>query len=110
MIDLSHLIRTAIGRLYKVLPTALVAAAMRPSMTRSDLVARIDSLLDTLRATGANVAIQSGKEAVEMAAEPFEARGVLVIEHGRFRVRERHVLRYYARSIEHLLTPGGSTH
>jgi glycerol-3-phosphate O-acyltransferase len=110
MIDLSHLIRTAIGRLYKVLPTALVAAAMRPSMTRSDLVARIDSLLDTLRATGANVAIQSGKEAVEMAAEPFEARGVLVIEAGRFRVRERHVLRYYARSIEHLLTPGGSTH
>ena len=98
MIELSHLMRAAVGRLYKVLPTALVAAAMRPSMTRSDLIARIDSLLDTLRATGANVAIQSGQEAVEMAAEPFEARGVLVVEQGRFRVRERHVLRYYARS------------
>jgi glycerol-3-phosphate O-acyltransferase len=110
LLDLTHLVRAAIGRLYKVLPTALVAAAMRPSMMRSDLEARIDSFLDTLRATGANVAITSGKEAVEMAAEPFEARGVLVIEQGRFRVRERNVLRYYARSIEHLLTPGGSTH
>jgi glycerol-3-phosphate O-acyltransferase len=110
MIELSHHIRAAVGRLYKVLPTALVASAMRPSMTRSDLVARIDSILDTLRATGANVAVHSGQEAVEMAAQPFEARGVLVIEHGRFRVRERHVLRYYARSIQHLLTPGGSTH
>jgi glycerol-3-phosphate O-acyltransferase len=110
MIELSQLIRAAVGRLYKVLPTALVASAMRPSMTRTDLVARIDSLLDTLRATGANVAVRSGQEAVEMAAEPFEARGVLVVEHGRFRVRERHVLRYYARSISHLLSPGGSTH
>ena len=109
-VELSHLIRAAVGRLYKVLPTALVASAMRPSMTRSDLVARIDAMLDALRATGANVAVQSGQEAVELAAEPFEARGVLVVEQGRFRVRERHVLRYYARSIEHLLTPGGSTH
>jgi glycerol-3-phosphate O-acyltransferase len=110
LLDLSHLIRTAVGRLHKVLPTALVAAAMRPSMTRRDLVQRIDSMLDTLRATGANVAVRSGEEAVELAAEPFEARGILVIDHGRFRVRERHVLRYYARSIEHLLMPGGSTH
>ncbi len=67
-------------------------------------------MIDTLRATGANVAVQSGKEAVELAAEPFEARGILVVEPGRFRVRERHVLRYYARSISHLLTAGGSTH
>ena len=110
LLDLTHLVRAAIGRLYKVLPTALVAAAMRPSIARADLEMRIDSILDTLRATGANVAVRSGKEAVEMAAEPFEARGILVIEHGRFRVRERNVLRYYARSIEHLLTPGGSTH
>ena len=110
LLDLTHLIRSAIGRLYKVLPTALVATAMRPSMTRADLIARIDSILDTLRATGANVAVKSGKEAVELAAEPFEARGVLVVEDGRFRVRERNVLRYYARTLEHLLTPNGSTH
>jgi glycerol-3-phosphate O-acyltransferase len=110
LLELTHLVRNAIGRLYKVLPTAVLAAAMRPSITRADLIARIDSILDALRATGANLAVESGREAVEMAAEPFEARGILVVEHGRFRVRERNVLRYYGRSIEHLLRPGGSTH
>ena len=110
VLDLSHLVRTAVGRLYKVTPTALVAAAMRPSITRADLVDRVDSILDTLRAIGANLAVTSGREAVDAAAEPFESRGILVIEGGRFRVRERNVLRYYARSIGHLLSPGGSTH
>jgi len=110
ILDLAHLVRTAVGRLYKVLPTALVAAAMRPSITHHDLAARIDSILESLRAVGANVAVVSGEEAIAAAAEPFEARGILVVEDGRFRVRERHVLRYYARSIEHLLTPGGPTH
>jgi glycerol-3-phosphate O-acyltransferase len=110
LLDLSHLVRQAVGRLYKVLPTALVAAAMRPSITRRDLIVRVDSILETLRATGANVAVRSGEEAVEQAAEPFETRGVLVIEHGRFRVRQRNVLRYYARSIEHLIRPAGPTH
>jgi hypothetical protein len=74
------------------------------------LTGRIDSILDTLRATGANLSVKTGEEAVEAAAEPFETRGVLVIERGRFRVRERNVLRYYARTIEHLLGAGGSTH
>jgi glycerol-3-phosphate O-acyltransferase len=110
VLDLSHLVRTAVGRLYKVTPTALVAAAMRPSITRADLVGRVDSILDTLRAIGANLAVTTGREAVDAAAEPFESRGILVLEGGRFRVRERNVLRYYARSIGHLLSPGGSTH
>jgi glycerol-3-phosphate O-acyltransferase len=110
VLDLAHLVRGAVGRLYKVLPTALLAAAMRPSIVRRDLIARVDSLLDTLRALGANVAVTSGAAAVEAAAEPLAARGIIVIEQGRFRVRERNVLRYYARSIEHLLSSGGSTH
>lgn len=110
IMDLARLVRTAVGRLYKVVPTALFASAMRPSITRPDLIARVDSLLDTLRAIGANLAVTSGREAVEAAAGPFEARGIIVTESGRFRVRERNVLRYYARSIEHLLSPGGSTH
>jgi hypothetical protein len=110
VLDLAHLVRQAIGRLYKVLPTALFAAAMRPSITRSDLIGRIDSMLDTLRATGANVAVANGRQAVEEAAEPFAARGIIVVEDSRFRVRERNVLRYYGRSLEHLLTPRGSTH
>lgn len=110
LMDLTHLIRTAVSRQYKVLPTALLAAAMRPSITRANLKERIDALLDTLRASGANVAVRSGEEAIEAAAEPFEARGILVVENGRFRVRERHALRYYARSLDHLISTGGSTH
>ena len=42
--------------------------------------------------------------------EPFQTRGIIVIEGDRFRVRERNVLRYYGRSLQHLLTPDGSTH
>ena len=87
-----------------------MAAAMRPSITRADLVARIDALLDTLRALGANLGVTSGEAAVEAAAEPFEARSIIVQREGRFRVRERNVLRYYARSIQHLLSPAGPTH
>ena len=44
------LMRSEIGRQYKVLPTALLAAAMRPSITRRELAGRIDAMLDTLRA------------------------------------------------------------
>ncbi|HVC19437.1 MAG TPA: 1-acyl-sn-glycerol-3-phosphate acyltransferase [Vicinamibacterales bacterium] len=110
VIRLTRLLRERIGRLYKVLPTALVAAAMRPSITRRDLEARIDALLEGLRATRANVTVASGREAVEQAAEPLEVRGVIVYGRGRFRVRERNVLRYYARTIEHLIVPPGRTH
>jgi glycerol-3-phosphate O-acyltransferase len=110
ILELSRLVRTAIGRLYKVLPTALFAAAMQPSIERRDLIARIDSTLDTLRALGANLGVGSGEEAADAAAEPFAARGIIVIEGSRFRVRQRHVLRYYGRSIQHLLSPDGRTH
>jgi glycerol-3-phosphate O-acyltransferase len=110
VLDLAHAVRKQTGQLYKVLPTALMAAAMRPSITRADLVSRIDALLDTLRAVGANLGVTSGAAAVDAAAEPFDARGIIVRENGRFRVRERQVLRYYARSIQHLLLPGGPTH
>lgn len=107
---LAHRVRDEIGRLYKVLPTAVVAACMRPSITRKELESQIDALLDTLRAVGANLAVDSGREAVATAADPLELRGVIVSEGGRFRVRERHVLRYYASTIQHLLTPSGPTH
>jgi glycerol-3-phosphate O-acyltransferase len=110
VLDLAQLVRRATGRLYKVLPTALFAASMRPSITRQELISRIDSMLDTLRATGANLAVTSGRDAVAAAEEPFQTRGIIVIEGDRFRVRERNVLRYYGRSLQHLLTPDGSTH
>jgi glycerol-3-phosphate O-acyltransferase len=102
---LAHRIRDAIGRLYKVLPTAVVAAAMRPSITRRELESRADALLDALRSAGANMGVASGAQAIDEGAEPLAGRNIIVVERGgRFRVRERTVLRYYARTLQHLLT------
>ena len=103
MVKLTRHIKTEIGRLYKVVPTSLVATAMRPSVERSELEDRIDRLIEMLRVAGANLDVQTGKEAVDAATEPMITRGILVVEEGRYRVRQRAVLRYYARTIEHLL-------
>jgi glycerol-3-phosphate O-acyltransferase len=110
VLDLAHTIMDTVGRLYKVLPTAVVAASMRPSITRKELQQRADALIDTLRGEHANLGVESGAEAIEQAAEPLEARGIIVAERGRFRVRDRNVLRYYARGLDHLLTSHGRTH
>jgi glycerol-3-phosphate O-acyltransferase len=110
VLELTRMVRTRIGGLYKVLPTAVFAAAMRPSITRRDLEGRIDHLIEELAARHANLGVASGRQAIEEAAEPLELRGVVVAERGRFRVRERTVLRYYARTIEHLLVTTGRTH
>ncbi len=102
---LAHQIRDTIGAMHKVLPTAVVAAAMRPSIRRHDLIARADALIETLRAAGANLGVTSGRQAVDEGAEPLAARNIIHVERGgRFRVRERTVLRYYARTLQHLLT------
>jgi hypothetical protein len=92
-----------------VLPTAIFAAAMRPSISRRDLEGRIDRLIEELGARHANLGVTSGRQAIDAAAEPLETRGIVVLERGHFRVRERSVLRYYARTIEHLLVTGGRT-
>ena len=111
VLEFAHEIRDAIGRLMKVVPTMIVAAAMRPSIARADLESRVARLVDTLAAAGGNLAATSPRVIVEEAGRLFEARGIVVEEAGRFRVRERTVLRYYARAIEHLLpTPPGQTH
>jgi glycerol-3-phosphate O-acyltransferase len=110
VVELTRLVRGRIGALYKVLPTAVFAAAMRPSITRRDLEDRIDRLIEELAACHANMGVASGRQAVEEAAESLEARGIIVLERGHFRVRERSVLRYYARTIEHLLVTSGRTH
>ena len=111
VLDLAHQTMREIGRVVKVLPTALVATTLRRSSTRKDLEDRVSALIDTLRAQGANLDVSSGPEAVDAAAEPLEARGIIVVEHDRFRVRHRNVLRYYARSIDHLLaSPSTRTH
>jgi glycerol-3-phosphate O-acyltransferase len=111
VMTLAHAIRDAIGRLYKVLPTAIVAAAMRPSITRRELEARADELIEALRTAGANLGVRDGRHAIEEGAEPLVARNIIFVERGgRFRVRERTVLRYYARTLQHLLTGSRRPH
>jgi len=111
VLDFTHTVMDAIGRLYKVLPTAVVANAMRPSITRRELEDRADAVIDTLRANRANLGVQSGAEAVDAALEPLETRGILVVDRGLVRVRDRNVLRFYARGLDHLLaSPSHRTH
>jgi len=76
---------------------------MRPSTRRKDLVDRVDLLLEALRRVNANLAVENGLEAVEQATEPLVTRGVIVVDGDRYRIRDRHVLRYYARTLNHLL-------
>ena len=109
MVRLKRRVRDEIGRLYKVMPTALVAAAIRPSITRSELEDRIDQLLGILRSAGANLDVETGRQAIDAAAGPLAVRGIIVAEGQRFRVRERVVLRYYARSLDHLLAHRGES-
>jgi len=111
VLDLGHTIMAAIGRLYKVLPTAIIAAAMGPSITRRELTERASALIDTLGSCGANLGVTTGAQAVDSAIEPLEARGIVHVEGGRIRVRDRNALRYYARSLDHLLaSPSRHTH
>jgi glycerol-3-phosphate O-acyltransferase len=110
VLALTRLVRTRMGELYKVLPTAVFAAAMGPSISRHDLESRIDRLIEVLAARRANLGVTSGREAIALAAESLETRGIIVLEGGRFRVRSRGVLRYYARSLDHLLEIPGRTH
>ena len=86
------------------------AAAMRPSIARRELEARVDDLIGELSARRANLGASSGRQAVEAAAALLEGRGIIVQDRGRFRVRQRSVLRYYARTIEHLLPARRVTH
>ena len=110
LVSLTHRVHEAVGLLYKVLPTALVATAMRPQMTRRELAGRIDELIAILAAEGANLAVTTGEEAVEQGLDLLADRAVLVVERERIRVRDRVVLRYYARTIEHLLHRRRTTH
>ena len=110
LVTLTHRIQNDIGLLYKVLPTALVASVCRPRMPLGELRDRIDSVLVQLSALGANLAVHTGAQAVEEGVEQLAGRGVIVVEHDELRVRDRIVLRYYARTLSHLLTPKRAPH
>jgi glycerol-3-phosphate O-acyltransferase len=104
VLDLAHHVRGTIGRLFKVLPTAIVAASMSPSIGRRQLEDRVAAAIDSLREAGANLLLTNPARVVTEGTALLGARNIIVIERGsRFRVRERTVLRYYARSLQHLV-------
>ena len=109
LVMLTRRTRDAIGKAYKVLPTALLAASLRPSTRRQDLEDRIDRQLDALRLVNANLGVESGRDAVDQGTGPLVARGIIVVEGDRYRVRERQVLRYYGRAMNHLLRDRGGS-
>ena len=79
---------------------------MRPSTTRREMDVRADALIEALRQANANLAVGNGRDAVEAGAPLLADRNIIHLERGgRYRVRERTVLRYYARTIQHLLAP-----
>lgn len=110
LITLAYRIQDEIGRLYKVLPTALIAAAMTGSATKAELAARIDGLLARLEARQANLSVSSGRQAVDEGLDLLTERGILTVERQKVRVRDRISLRYYARTLQHLLEPRSSAH
>jgi glycerol-3-phosphate O-acyltransferase len=105
VVTLAQTTRDAIGRLHKVLPTAVVASAVRPSMSEADLRARVADLLGSLREHGANLDATDPGDVVERGVTDLARRGVLVRDRSVLRVRDRSVLRYYARSILHVSAP-----
>jgi hypothetical protein len=78
---------------------------MRPSMTTADVEQRVAAIAERLGAADANLDEREPASIATHGLQVLEQRGVLVRERQVWRVRERLVLRYYARSIAHLLTP-----
>jgi len=105
VLDLAQEVRARIAALHKVLPTALVAAAMRPSSPPGDLKARIAEMVDGLRARRANLDSTDPQAIMEQGTASLIDREAIAIDGGLYRVRDRTLLRYYARSIKHLVEP-----
>ena len=111
LVTLAHRVQDAVGLAYKVLPTALVASVMRPQITRRELGDRLDELVASLAGDGANLSVRTGQEALDDGVAMLAERGILVDGRGRIRVRDRIALRYYARTIQHLVQrPARTTH
>jgi hypothetical protein len=110
VLDLTRHLRDVIGKQYKVLPTAVLAAAMTRSATRAELKGRIDGVLDTLRSVNANLSVHSAEDGAGTRHRAADDAQHHRRREGPLPVRERNVLRYYARSLAHLLSPPSSTH
>jgi glycerol-3-phosphate O-acyltransferase len=105
VLELAQTVRARISALHKVVPTAIVAAAMRPSSPPHELRARIAELVDILRERGANLDATDPQAIMDRGATLLVDRDAMAVDDGRYRVRDRTLLRYYARSIAHLIAP-----
>ncbi len=103
VLELGHHVMERIGKQVKVLPTSLMASALGPAVSDRQLEDRITARLDGLRAAGANLDVTTAAAVIAAAAEPLEARGIIARDDGRFRVRDRGMLRYYGKALAHLL-------
>ena len=110
LVTLVQRVQDDIGKAYKVLPTALVAASLRLQMTRRELETRVTALIGAVADEGANLAVRDGALAADEGVTRLAERGVLVESDGRVRVRDRLALRYYARTIQHLTRSPRKTH
>lgn len=106
-VDLAHITRERIGRLHKVLPTAIVASVLRPSMPVADLTGRAADVIAHLQGIGANLDTVDAARAVEQGLELLGERDVVAVAGRVVRVRQRAVLRFYGRQIAHLLPQTG---
>ena len=106
LVSLTHRVHDAVGLLHKVLPTALVAAAMRPGSLDADLVGRVGRAPGGACARRARTwrSVRHGRRRRRpRAARRTRDRRGRIPAGPRVRVRDRVVLRYYARTIQHLL-------
>lgn len=105
VMTLAHTVLGVIAGLVKVLPPSIVATVMRPSVTRAELVDRVGPVVEALAAAGANLEEREPDDIVTRGLRALESRSVVVHTRQVYRVRDRIVLRYYQRTIDHLLHP-----
>ena len=107
VLELTHRSAPASARSTRCCRPRSFAAAMRPSITRRELEARDRSAASRSSPRGhANLGVATRRQAIdEAAAAARDARASSSLERGRFRVRERSVLRYYARRSNTCCTP-----
>ena len=86
-----------LGRLYKVLPTALVAARCGRRSRGGPRGAGRRRLDHAAGAPAPTCSLRDARQVVEVGVARARARDVIHPEGGSVRVRDRNVLRYYAR-------------
>jgi glycerol-3-phosphate O-acyltransferase len=103
---------TAVAGVIPVLPVPLVATALLQAtapLAMLELKARCEELLERLEKSGAHLYVPRGDRdyAIEVGLRSVRLRHLVVERDGLYAIEpgEQELLRYYANSIAHLLTP-----